>query len=233
MADTKRQNAAGKVPVATPNIGPSGMVSQEAALSGVIGARIRLITNIPSQSIIEGNLFTVCPFTSLLAIATPPPNPVHHVIPISSIQSFTIQSTAALSTPAPFTNATPPIAPLSSASLLDRASATVARLQEGAARKNKSVTKDGQEIFDALSRTLPTRWDGTSIVVMDAVAIASPYRGEDCKARAGAGQQAGVLPRVKKVLENERKRLADRSTKVVPAIPAMPAVLAGGPRKGG
>lgn len=37
-------------------------------------------------------------------------------------------------------------------------------------------------------------------MVMDAVAISSPYRGEDCKARAGAGQQAGVLPRVKKVV---------------------------------
>lgn len=161
---------------------------------------IRLTTNIPSQPTIEGSLFTVCPFTSLLAIATPPPNPVHHVIPISSIQSFAIQSTGTLSTPAPFTNAIPPIAPLPSAPLLDRASAAVARLQEGAARKNKSVSKDGQEIFDALSRTLPTRWDGTSIVVMDAVVIANPYKGEDCKAKAGAGQQAGVLPRVKKVV---------------------------------
>ena len=40
MADSKRQNnAAGKVPVATPNMGPSGLVSLENALSGVIGAR--------------------------------------------------------------------------------------------------------------------------------------------------------------------------------------------------
>ena len=39
MAETKRPNAGGKVPPATPNIGPSGMVSLENALSGVIGAR--------------------------------------------------------------------------------------------------------------------------------------------------------------------------------------------------
>jgi len=39
MTDTKRQNAGGKPPVATPNIGPSGMVSLETALSGAIGAR--------------------------------------------------------------------------------------------------------------------------------------------------------------------------------------------------
>lgn len=40
MADTKRQNnAAGKVPVATPNMGSSGISSLEDALSGAIGAR--------------------------------------------------------------------------------------------------------------------------------------------------------------------------------------------------
>ncbi len=60
------------------------------------------------------------------------------------------------------------------------------------------MTKEAQEIFDALTRTLPTRWDGTSIVVMDAVVISSPYRVEDC--RAVAGQQASALARVKKVV---------------------------------
>lgn len=36
MAEAKRQNAAGKVPVATPNVAP---VSLETALNGAIGAR--------------------------------------------------------------------------------------------------------------------------------------------------------------------------------------------------
>ena len=40
MADTKRQNnAVGKMPIATPNVGPPPMVSLETALSGAIGAR--------------------------------------------------------------------------------------------------------------------------------------------------------------------------------------------------
>lgn len=39
----------------------------------------------------------------------------------------------------------------------------------------------------------------------------------------------GVLPQ----LENERKKLAEKSNKVIPAIPAMPGILAGGQRKGG
>ena len=61
--------------------------------------------------------------------------------------------------------------------------------------------REAQDIFDALSRTLPTRWDGTSIIVLDAVVIASPYRPDDC--RGGAGAPTGTLARVKKVVSPE------------------------------
>lgn len=71
-------------------------------------------------------------------------------------------------------------------------------MKEVAARKNRSVGKEAQDIFDGLSRTLPTRWDGTNMVVNDGVIISAPYRAEDC--RAGAGQHAGMLGRVKKVV---------------------------------
>ena len=39
MADNKRQSTSGKVPVATPNIGPSGMVSLETALGAALGSK--------------------------------------------------------------------------------------------------------------------------------------------------------------------------------------------------
>lgn len=42
------------------------------------------------------------------------------------------------------------------------------------------------------------------------------------------GRRDGIMQ-----LENERKRVAERSNKVVPAVPTMPAVLAGTQRKGG
>ena len=71
-------------------------------------------------------------------------------------------------------------------------------MKEAAARKNRSVSKEAQDLFDGLSRTLPTRWDGTNMVVNEGVVISAPYRAEDC--RAGAGQQAAMLGRVKKVV---------------------------------
>ncbi|KAL9038151.1 MAG: hypothetical protein Q9214_005401 [Letrouitia sp. 1 TL-2023] len=201
MTDTKRPNL-GKASVATPNIGPSGMVSLENALSGAIGARIRLQTTLPAQPTLEGILFTACPLTNLIAISvstTASNPPTHHIIPVSSIQSFTLLPTSPGSNG--FSSAlgnTSQLNTLPTASLLARADAAVARLKEAASRKNKSVGREAQELFDGLGRTLPTRWDGTSIVVMDEVLISAPYRGEDCKAKAGV--QAHTLNRVRKVV---------------------------------
>ena len=138
--------------------------------------------------------------TNLVAIAVPATSaPVHHILPISSIVSFSLISAAPTANPASLDNV-PPLNPLDTAALLKRADAAVARLKEAAARKNKSVSKEAQDIFDGISRTLPTRWDGTNMVVNDGVVISAPYRAEDC--RAGAGQQAVMLGRVKKVVSN-------------------------------
>ncbi|KAG0089498.1 hypothetical protein BGZ92_004691 [Podila epicladia] len=78
--------------------------------------------------------------------------------------------------------------------------------QVAAARIGVGVSSSAQDIFDALSKTLPCRWAKDSIVVMDEVIIAPPYEPENCKANASASY---TLARVKKVLEGERFRLAN------------------------
>ena len=65
------------------------------------------------------------------------------------------------------------------------------------------VTQEAQDIFDALARTLPCRWQDRNIVVMDEVVIAAPYK--QC-----AGVDSGdprAVERVQKVLANEKKKL--------------------------
>lgn len=166
---------------------------------------IRLETKLAAHPVLEGTLFTACPITNLVAVAIPSTPPTHHVLPISSINNFTLLSTLSSSGPAPFTTASPPIAPVDPAALLKRADAAIVRLKETAARKNKSVSKEAQDLFDALIRTLPTRWDGTNIVVNDAVVITPPYRVEDCK--LGAGQQSAMLTRVKKVVSKKIRKM--------------------------
>ncbi|TQD74521.1 hypothetical protein C1H46_039952 [Malus baccata] len=67
------------------------------------------------------------------------------------------------------------------------------------------VTGQAQNIFDALSKTLPVRWDKTVIVVMNEVRVSSPYTPESVSGGTPAANE-----RVKKVLELERRRLQTR-----------------------
>lgn len=67
------------------------------------------------------------------------------------------------------------------------------------------VTAEAQSLFDALSKTLPVRWDKTTIVVMNEVHVSSPYLPESV-----VGGTPAANERVRKVLEFERKRLQTR-----------------------
>ncbi|GES93855.1 protein LSM12 homolog [Rhizophagus clarus] len=80
----------------------------------------------------------------------------------------------------------------------------VKETQAALARIGVGVTQKAQDIFDALSKTLPCRWAKDSIVVLDEVMISPPYDIDDCKASQSA---SGSLAQVRKVLEGERKRL--------------------------
>ncbi|OXV06155.1 hypothetical protein Egran_06077 [Elaphomyces granulatus] len=227
--NNKRQGGGGKAQGQTPTAAAAspGMASAiaplEVTLSAVIGARIRLTTAPPTSSTLEGTLFTACPITNLVAINTSPQNPVnatngnqtqpgdYHIIPISRIHSFQLVAlppSASTTDGVSFTDAYPPVYPLDIRALKARESSTVAKIQEREARRGKGVTREAQDLFDAFSRTMPARWDGTSIVVADAVVIAKPYHVNDCRALV-PGDSA--LVRVRKVLIMERKKIELRN----------------------
>ena len=73
-------------------------------------------------------------------------------------------------------------------------------LLKAQARIGKGVSQEGQEIFDGINRTLACRWEGKTIVVIEAVAIHEPYRPEDCRAPNGKGVGFQMLGRVRKVV---------------------------------
>ena len=102
-----------------------------------------------------------------------------------------------LSLPSPAASAAP-LPSLDHSALQSRVEATIARLKAEDAKKGKGVSKEAQDIFDRISRTLPTRWDGKDIVVSDVVVIEAPYRPEDCRSVIGAAKES--LGRVKKVV---------------------------------
>ncbi|XP_073294133.1 uncharacterized protein [Primulina huaijiensis] len=76
-----------------------------------------------------------------------------------------------------------------------------------AERIGVGVTTEAQALFDALSKTLPVRWDKTIIVVMNDVRVSSPYLPESVTGGTPAANE-----RVRKVLELESKRLQTRNS---------------------
>ncbi|XP_050133005.1 uncharacterized protein LOC126609029 [Malus sylvestris] len=90
-------------------------------------------------------------------------------------------------------------------SLRAREELAIRQAEAESERIGVGVTAQAQNIFDALSKTLPVRWDKTVIVVMNEVRVSSPYTPESVSGGTPAANE-----RVKKVLELERRRLQTR-----------------------
>ncbi|EPS65234.1 hypothetical protein M569_09547, partial [Genlisea aurea] len=88
-----------------------------------------------------------------------------------------------------------------------REGTAIRQAEMDAERIGVGVTPEAQSIFNALSKTLPVRWEKTSIVVMNEVRVSSPYLPECVRGGTPAANE-----RVRKVLELEKKRLNNSRT---------------------
>jgi len=209
-ADHKRQATAGKI--ATPKVaGGKDVIDSDSILYKAVGARIK-ITVAPHNTTLEGTLFTTCNITNAIAINTTPapPNPSavlsslpgdYHIIPFAHILNIELLGAGERvegSVPG-FDGALPSIAKVDLDAVRAREEATIRKIKERDAMRGRGVSREAQEIFDALARTLPTRWHDTDIIVNDAVIISKPYTLDDCRAPSDKQQS---IPHIKKVLEN-------------------------------
>ncbi|CAM6023473.1 unnamed protein product [Sphagnum balticum] len=85
--------------------------------------------------------------------------------------------------------------------------AAIRQAEAEAERFGVGVAQEAQDIFDALSKTLPVRWENTAILVMNEVHVSQPYLPDNV-----IGGPPAANERVRKVLELERKRLQSRAT---------------------
>ncbi|KAF1834816.1 hypothetical protein BDW02DRAFT_497308 [Decorospora gaudefroyi] len=242
MADNKRNSIAGKV--ATPNLkAGSGsnkdVIDADSVLYKAVGSRIK-ITCAPGKNVLEGTLFTACNLTHAIAINTAPapPNPSasvfsqpgdYHIIPFAHIESFEIIGSGerAPESTAGFDGALPSISKVDLAALQAREDQTIREMKKKDAQKGKGVSQEAQELFDAISRTLPTRWADSQIVVSDSVLIQAPYTLDSIKAPADKAQ---AEKHVRKVVEHYYQRKKGASS----AGPARaPVAVPNAPRKGG
>jgi protein LSM12 len=95
----------------------------------------------------------------------------------------------------------------------------VQRIEQQVRSRGVGVTDVAQEIFDNLSKTMPCEWSGKDIEVFEEVVIAEPYSVEECRFKAGSGNET-IMDRVKMVLGEELKRLgADHASGIAQGKP--------------
>lgn len=168
------------------------------------------------QTQVQGTLWAYDATLRIVVLSTPAASPLsnragtptssqagpkrnYQLINTNAIVSATVLSTtpdaAAASLPSEdqLRSFTPP----SASDLSARVERAVAQDKKERARIGQGVSTDAQALFDALARTLPVRWHGTSIVVMDEVMIAEPYGVDNVKGGKDASQ---YIERVKKVV---------------------------------
>jgi hypothetical protein len=124
------------------------------------------ITCAPTNNVLEGTLFTACNLTNAIAIntASAPTNPSaplasqpgdFHIIPFAHILSFEIvgASERAVEAAPGFDAAVPSISKVDIAALQAREEHTIREMKKKDAQKGKGVSKEAQELFDAIART--------------------------------------------------------------------------------
>ena len=144
---------------------------------------------------ITGTIYAYDPITSSLTLITSTsPNGTHDVriLKVSFLRDVAVLATAPKTT---FSDATPKISRVNAGRVVAAAAAREQKIGKG-------VSKEGQDIFDALSRTMPCRWADKSIVVLETVMIGEPYGVDSVR-----GNDQNAVKRVKKVVSRPGVRV--------------------------
>lgn len=182
---------------------------------GLTCRSVRVSTGPPNQTTVEGTIYVADPITNMLVLNVSPaqsntisasslhaPNGSYRFIPISQISVFQLQSLPQTAAPEP----TPSSNTLDTNALQNRLNKTIAQLQTAQSRQGpKGTTAQDQGLFDSLSRTMPMRWQGTSMVISDTYIIDKPYLPNSVRLIEGS---KGDLDRMRRVLDMEKNKLA-------------------------
>jgi len=221
--DNRRQSSGGRGGSIAANPGFSGGAAGNfATLDWVVGLRVRVHTIIDDTY--EGTIFSYDPLTSTLALTQSPTHPSStaqdfRILKISFLKEVTVLGAAPKRSATPFTSAEPKIGAVNITALQNREKDAGRNEAERIANKGVGVSREGQEIFDALARIMQCRWHEKQIVVLGDVIIDEPYTPERVRSH-----DKPALNRVKRVLEGERRKLETARRSVTPVS---------GERKGG
>ncbi|KAJ2311336.1 hypothetical protein H4S02_003135 [Coemansia sp. RSA 2611] len=187
-----RRGASGRAPGSPPGAPP---------LTSLVGAQLEL--QLVDGSRVAGVLFTYDVYSGVVALLAPPAGDAR------GAQKHTVRLVKAANIgDVRVADGGPVQVPVVQAPSTDEIEARKARAlalaRERAARIGVGVSDHAQLIFEALSKTLPCRWDQSRIIVLDEISIEPPYTVDTCRELATGSFS---LSRVKKVLQGELGRL--------------------------
>ncbi|TGZ76296.1 hypothetical protein EX30DRAFT_399364 [Ascodesmis nigricans] len=196
------------------------------SLDWALGLRVKVTTLLDDT--ITGQIFAYDPLSSVLTLITTPDAKPGHPVDLRFLKTSFLKDVVdvtpgkkgAVGPGKGYANQEWAIGKVDTAIVGRREREVVRGEVEREQRIGKGVSREGQEIFDALSRTMPCRWAGKDIVVLESVVISDPYGADNVK-----GNEANAVKRVKTVLEGERRKL--QSAKRATPVPVS------GERKGG
>ncbi|KAJ2761830.1 hypothetical protein IWQ56_005085 [Coemansia nantahalensis] len=168
------------------------------SLTSLVGAAVEL--ELVDGSAVKGALYAYDVYSGVAAVTAPAAGGKQQVTLVKAANMAAVRAAPAAATGAQL----PEVRPVAPAAIEARKQRALGAARERASRIGVGVSDRAQAIFEALSKTLPCRWDQDKIVVLDEVLVDPPYVVESCRALSAA---ASSLPRVKKVLQGELTRL--------------------------
>ncbi|KAJ2630828.1 hypothetical protein H4R22_002394 [Coemansia sp. RSA 1290] len=175
--------------------------TRPVALTSLVNTRIQV--QLVDDSRVEGVLFAYDVYSGVVALLEPrmgdlPADTKHAVrlVKASNIQDVEVKGKG--------DTVLPSVQEVKVDVVEARKARALAQAKERAARIGVGVSSHAQAVFEALSKTLPCRWDKKRIIVLDEIVIDPPYTVDCCRELSSASFS---LSRVKKVLQGELSRL--------------------------
>lgn len=188
-------------------------MSGYAKTSALTRKRVRVSTAAPNQSVVEGTIYVADPSHNFLVLNVSPaqntaitphsltaPSGAYRVIPISQISSFQIQAPAVNTEPTEGVQNTLDVDRQYKRLQTEITRSKAAQMRQGP----KGTTPAAQALFDAFSRTMPTRWHEDSMIVSDTFVIQPPYKVTSISLIPGT---SGDLDRMMRVLDMEKNKI--------------------------
>ncbi|KAJ1731479.1 hypothetical protein LPJ61_002511 [Coemansia biformis] len=183
------------------NGGPARSEAQAGqSLTSLAGTAVEL--ELVDGSTVKGTLYAYDVYSGVAAVVAKPEGAAGSKMQVSLVKAANIVSVQVVEAQAEDVRL-PEVRPVEPAAIEARKQRELGLARERAARIGVGVSDKAQSIFEALSKTMPCRWDQDKIIVLDEVLIEPPYTVESCRELSAAPS----LPRVKKVLQGELSRL--------------------------